>query len=134
MLGVLLLLTGAMLHSYNESIDGIYLAPPDGSFDKPYATLGLIVFILLYKQAPNNSAKTAPVTKQVVPSSKDAIKTVVSNFYTAFQDCMKTPPIQAEGQVSNYCQLNTGFTTTSFSSYSVLHPQASVFSYHMLVS
>jgi hypothetical protein len=39
---------------------------------------------------------------------------VAQNFYTAYQNCLQNPPEQAIGQVSTYCQANTGFTTQNF--------------------
>lgn len=40
---------------------------------------------------------------------------VVLAFYKSYQDCLENPPTAASGQVSLYCQNNTGLTATDFS-------------------
>lgn len=42
-------------------------------------------------------------------------KAVTEKFYTAYEDCLKNPPKEAEGKVSVYCQDNTGYTAKGFS-------------------
>lgn len=42
-----------------------------------------------------------------------AIKTLVTDFYAAYQTCLSKPPPQAVGKVSGYCQARTGLSTTA---------------------
>lgn len=42
-------------------------------------------------------------------------RTVTEKFYAAYENCLKNPPPAAEGEVSVYCQNNTGYTAKNFS-------------------
>ncbi|MCL5784377.1 MAG: YbjP/YqhG family protein [Patescibacteria group bacterium] len=58
-------------------------------------------------------------SKNVTPSqtasvSPSQIGEIVSRFYQKYQECLKNPPQQAMGEVSVYCQNNTGLTTPAF--------------------
>lgn len=44
--GIVLLLIGLGLYGYSTSRDGLYFAPPNGSSDRPYSTMGGILFVL----------------------------------------------------------------------------------------
>lgn len=53
-------------------------------------------------------------TLSVLGEDTKTIKQAISLFYTTYLDCLKTPPPQARGKVSLYCQEHTGQTTSSF--------------------
>lgn len=44
----------------------------------------------------------------------EEIKAVIGKFYLAYGECLRTPPAAARGNVSVYCQSNTGVTTEQF--------------------
>lgn len=94
---------------------------------KKIIPITITIFLLglgLYYLSSNQPQKTNQVTPQQTstPSTsatnnsldKTTVSEVTSNFYKDYDSCMKNPPAKAAGQVSEYCQNNTGLTTTTF--------------------
>jgi hypothetical protein len=66
--------------------------------------------ILLHIQAQGQK----PPVKEVVVDETENMKSSVMGLYTTYQKCMTTPPKQAIGQVSTYCQANNAYTSADF--------------------
>ena len=56
------------------------------------------------------------ITVSQKSADQDAISVAIISFYQKYDNCMKNPPSQAEGQVSVCCQNNSGLTTATFAS------------------
>ena len=74
--------------------------------------LGSIVIFVRDERA--DSLITVPTTPTQTPLGKrDTLLTppakAAENFYHAYENCMKNPPPDATGQVSEYCQNNNPF-------------------------
>ncbi len=74
-----------------------------------FLILGVGLYLYLTK-------KTAPAPSQTntTPSPSQSAGEVVTLFYKKYQDCMKNPPLEAEGNVDIYCQSHTDLTTPAF--------------------
>src|SRR5690606_28233126 len=59
------------------------------------------------------ASQTTPTTS-IIEQDTAAIKTVISEFYTAYTSCLSQPPAEARGRVSLYCQEEIAFTTDAF--------------------
>lgn len=80
-------------------------------------SVGITIFVvgmyfIVTKQKPSKS-EPSPTPSSGKVSANSPIG-VATNFYTAYQTCLTTPPEEALGQVSNYCQIHTGYTTSNF--------------------
>ncbi len=51
-----------------------------------------------------------------INKDRQKVTEIVKSFYQNYDDCMKNPPAKAKGQVSIYCQNNSGLTTPDFQS------------------
>lgn len=73
---------------------------------------GAALYFKNYKVPDNQaqSSSTPPVTKY----DETTIPKVINDFYQNYEVCLKNPPASAAGRVSEYCQSNTGLTTTTF--------------------
>jgi hypothetical protein len=60
------------------------------------------------------SAPTASGGDDSAISDDRKITEVANGYYSFYRSCMMDPPPQASGQVSQYCQDNSGLTTASF--------------------
>lgn len=58
--------------------------------------------------------KIISTLKLPVPPDSILMFETADNFYQRYLYCMKNPPEEAMGKVSEYCQNNTGLTTNSF--------------------
>ena len=76
---------------------------------KKFGILIVLVLMLLGLTALLNKQKT-PVQN---PDTKGVIETA-KNFYDFYDSCMKNPPKQAKDRVGEYCQQNSGLTTSDF--------------------
>lgn len=56
----------------------------------------------------------APEGNSVPKINENTITNAVGAFYRKYEDCVKNPPSEAEGRVTEYCQLNTGLTSAAF--------------------
>jgi hypothetical protein len=88
---------------YNDLLYNIYFVPDNPKVGEPYWQMED-----LYAQIVN----TFHFTK--MEAAVEAVATAVNNFYTSYVSCMRNPPAEAAGKVSEYCQNNTGLTTTAF--------------------
>ncbi len=61
---------------------------------------------------PSPAATAKPATNS--DADKKSILDIVSNYYAKYDSCMRNPPPQAQGRVGEYCQNNSGLTTTAF--------------------
>ncbi len=71
---------------------------------------------MLYKNRfqKNNQPGPQPTPTTIGTSDKTAASEITNNFYQSYDTCMKNPPAAAAGKVSEYCQNNSGFTTSNF--------------------
>ncbi len=82
--------------------------------------LGGALFYLLYRNGPQKAVPptpTGPIESTSVPTDdldKTAIYEVTTSFYEKYDSCMKNPPAEATGKVGEYCQNNSGLTTSAF--------------------
>lgn len=93
---------------------------------KKLSLLILVILLLggVYYLLNNQARKTNQITPQptsVFPttttnsnSDKTAVSEITGNFYKTYDSCIKNPPAAAAGEISVYCQNNTGLTTTTF--------------------
>lgn len=81
------------------------------------AIVGILIFVvgmyfIVTKQKTSDEPSTpTPSTSKVSANSPIGVAT---NFYTAYELCLTTPPDEAADQVSIYCQANTGLTSPNF--------------------
>lgn len=79
---------------------------------RKFVLIILVVLILgviacnLFSRSPQGTSQPA--------SNPEAVTEAVNSFYQSYDSCMKNPPAVAEGNVSEYCQNNTGLTTSAF--------------------
>ena len=77
-----------------------------------YIPIILVVLILgviacnLFTRSPQGTSQPS--------SDPQAVTEAVNSFYQSYDFCMKNPPAAAEGKVGEYCQNNTGLTTSAF--------------------
>lgn len=78
--------------------------------------VGSIVWQQKKPQSQSASPSVTPTRKPDLPSGgvQESPKEVTRKFYDAYLTCMKQPPAVAEGNVGEYCQNNTGYTTSGF--------------------
>lgn len=76
--------------------------------------LGGIVFLYLNRSQKNNLTTSQPTPTSGNLSDKAIVSEITSNFYNNYDSCLKNPPAQAAGKVSEYCQNNTGVTSATF--------------------
>lgn len=63
-----------------------------------------------FSKAPQDLDKeklVSGIDARVIPGTLDS-------FYQKYESCLKNPPDEAMGRVSEYCQNNTGLTTAAF--------------------
>lgn len=58
-------------------------------------------------QDQSGNGSTSKIDEKTIPNA-------IENFYNKYDSCMKNPPSEATGRVSEYCQNNTGMTTAAF--------------------
>lgn len=63
---------------------------------------------LYFNRGQTPDKNSAPVTNE------NTIPNAIGNFYRKYEDCVKNPPGEAEGKVSEYCQNNSGLTSAAF--------------------
>lgn len=56
----------------------------------------------------------APDKNPVPVTNENTIPNAIGNFYRTYENCVKNPPGEAEGRVSEYCQNNSGQTSAAF--------------------
>lgn len=54
------------------------------------------------------------ITPSPSPSINSQMSVVAQDYYDKYNSCLKNPPAAAEGNVSVYCQENTGLTSANF--------------------
>lgn len=91
--------------------------------------IGVIVYCLYYYftaraqeqlTSPLQPTPTIPKlspTLSILEQDKESLTKRLNDFYLAYKTCEASPPAQARGRVSTYCQVNTGFTTVSFAAH-----------------
>ncbi len=77
-------------------------------------SLGILTIFLFVSTAKKKQESVLQPSKAQVYYPLDSHE-IVKDFYMKYQNCMKTPPSEANGNVSGYCQTHTGLTTVSFS-------------------
>jgi len=63
---------------------------------------------LYFNRGQTPDKNSAPKTNE------STIPNAIGNFYRKYEDCVKNPPSEAEGRVTEYCQNNTGLTSAAF--------------------
>jgi hypothetical protein len=88
---------------YNNLLYNIYFVPDNPKVGEPYWQMED-----LYAQIVNTFRFT-----QMEAGAEAAVK-AVTDFYASYDICLKNPPAEAEGKVSEFCQTHTGLTTAAF--------------------
>lgn len=78
------------------------------------ALLAAGYLLFFYGKNQNNNQNTPIPTPTSTPIDNTTIPTAINDFYQNYESCLKNPPAQAAGRVSEYCQENTGLTTAAF--------------------
>lgn len=81
------------------------------------AVVGILIFVtgmyfIINKQNSSDSKSTPPPSSGKVSANSPI--GVATNFYSAYESCLTTPPQEAAGEVSQYCQTHTGLTSSNF--------------------
>jgi len=77
--------------------------------------LGLAIggyYFLFYGK--NQESTTSNGNENISGLDEKTIPDAITNFYQKYASCLKNPPSEASGKVSEYCQNNTGLTTAAF--------------------
>lgn len=81
------------------------------------ALVGILIFaigmyfIIAKQETTESKPEPTPSSSKVSANSPIGVTT---NFYTAYQSCLKAPHANVVGNVSELCQTTTGFTTENF--------------------
>lgn len=78
-----------------------------------------VLFIVFSKSNPVNTTVNTGSQPTQVPTSPAtnearAISALIDSFYKKYDLCMKNPPGEAAGRVSEYCQGSSGLSTADF--------------------
>jgi len=76
------------------------------------AVIGAALYLSSHKGSDN---QTQDGKGYLFQYDESTIPKVAGDFYQNYENCLKNPAAEANGRVSEYCQIHTGLTTANFS-------------------